>query len=459
MTDHGSSKLFFLPEHRLGYIPASTGGQQAREVYIVDGLRTPFLKAKGVPGDFSASDLAVAAAKPLLLRQSFAPEDLDEVILGCVIPSPDEANIARIVALRLGCGESVPAFTVQRNCATGMQAIDTAAMNIATGRSDLVLAGGTESMSHAPLLLREQLVRTLGKWKKAKGISASFRSLKALRPAHFAPDIALLHGLTDPLSGLSMGQTAENLATRFQIHKEAMDSYAHNSNLRLIKAQDAGVLQEIIPVFNNKGRFFDADDGVHRDSSMEKLGKLRPMFDRGFGNITAGNSAQVTDGAAMLLLASKEAVERYKLSVLGRLHDCNWAGLSPDQMGLGPVYAMGPLLQRNGLKATDVDYWEINEAFAAQVLACLAAWEDEEFMRNEVGVEALPDPIPMNRLNVEGGAIALGHPVGASGARLVLHLLHVLRRNSAHVGVASLCIGGGQGGAMLLEALSEEDAS
>ena len=186
MTADGSS----MP---LGYVPASAGELQAREVYIVDGLRTPFLKAKGIPGDFSASDLAVAAAKPLLLRQPFAPEELDEVILGCVIPSPDEANIARIVALRLGCGESVPAFTVQRNCATGMQAIDTAAMNIATGRSDLVLAGGTESMSHAPLLFRKQLVTTLGKWRKAKGLMASLRSLKALRPAHFAPDIALLH--------------------------------------------------------------------------------------------------------------------------------------------------------------------------------------------------------------------------------------------------------------------------
>ncbi len=190
---------------------------------------------------------------------------------------------------------------------------------------------------------------------------------------------------------------------------------------------------------------------MRADSTLETLAKLRPVFDKPYGAVTAGNSAQVTDGAAWLILASEEAVSRHHLPVLGRIVDCQWAGLDPAQMGLGPVYAMAPLLHRHGLSSADIDYWEINEAFAAQVLACLVAWQDAGFCREELGGETPFESIDEERLNVDGGAVSIGHPVGASGARIVLHLLQVLRRHDARRGIASLCIGGGQGGAMLIE--------
>lgn len=420
-----------------------------RKVYIVDGSRTPFIKAMGKPGPFSASDLAVAAARPLLNRHTFSATDLDEVILGCVMPSPDEANIARIVSLRLGCGHDVPAWTVQRNCASGMQALDSAASNISAGRSDLVLAGGCEAMSHAPLLLKPDMVAWLADWQKARTIKAKLSVLAKLRPALLVPVIGLLRGLRDPTVGLSMGQTAEILAHRFNIDRTQMDEFALASHQKLAAAVDNDLLTEIEAMIATNGSVFEYDNGLRADSSLEQLAKLRPVFDRQ-GLVSAGNSAQVTDGAAWLLLASEDAVNEYHLPVLAELVDCHWAGLDPSQMGLGPAHAVPPLLQRHNLKLDDIDYWEINEAFAAQVLACLAAWQDEDYCRNELQLDSRFGAIDLARLNIDGGAIALGHPVGASGARIVLHLVKVLQKNNAKTGVASLCIGGGQGGAMLI---------
>jgi acetyl-CoA C-acetyltransferase len=427
------------------------GGRQGRPVYVVDGSRTPFLKARGKPGPFAAADLAVAGGNPLLVRQPFSPAELDEVILGCVMPSANEANIARVVALRLGCGERVPAWTVQRNCASGMQALDAAAGKIASGRSSLVLAGGVESMSHAPILFSAAMVNWLSAWNGARTPRARLKALSQLRPAHLRPVIGLLRGLTDPVVGLTMGQTAEIIAHRFAISRDAMDRFALRSHQRLENARRDGRLEEIEVIYDRHGGYYDHDDGVRADSTLEKLAGLGPVFDKPYGAVTAGNSAQVTDGAAWLILASEEAVSRHQLPVLGRLVDCQWAGLDPAQMGLGPVYAMAPLLRRHGFGSADIDYWEINEAFAAQVLACLAAWQDAGFCRDELGRDAPFDPIDEERLNVDGGAVGIGHPVGASGARIVLHLLQVLKRNDARRGIASLCIGGGQGGAMLIE--------
>ena len=422
-----------------------------RPVYIVDGTRTPFLKARGAPGPFTASDLAVAAGRPLLLRQPFPPEALDEVILGCVYSGPDEANIARVVALRLGCGEATPAWTVQRNCASGMQAVDSAAKDIAGGRAGLVLAGGTESMSHHPVLLNEQMVAWLAAWNRAHGLGKRARQLARLRPPMLQPIIGLLRGLTDPVVGLTMGQTAEQLAWRFHISREAMDAFAMRSHHRLADAQAEGRLDEIEPLFDTHGTPFEQDDGVRPDSDMTSLARLRPVFDKPTGKVTAGNSAQVTDGAAWLLLASEEMVMRHDLPVMGRLKDSAWAALDPAEMGLGPVHAMAPLMKRHRLESGDIDHWEINEAFAAQVLACLHAWQDADYVREALGLDAPFDPIDEDRLNVDGGAIALGHPVGASGARIILHLLHTLQHHKARRGIASLCVGGGQGGAVLVE--------
>jgi acetyl-CoA C-acetyltransferase len=427
----------------------------ASPAYVVDGARTPFLKARGRPGPFSASDLAVAAGRAMLARQPISPEQLDEVILGCAMASPDEPNIGRIVALRLGCGNKVPGFTVMRNCASAMQALDSAARNIWLGRADLVLAGGTEAMSRAPVLFNDDMVNWLADLARAKAPLDKALHISRLRPKHFAPVIALIKGLTDPVVGLNMGQTCEIIAQRFGISRKEMDRFAAQSHHRLAAAFDEGRMDEVVALYDPAGRAHEEDDGMRRDSSEEKLATLKPFFDRRVGQVTAGNSSQITDGAAVLLLASESAVKKHKLEVLGTIEDCEWAGLDPAEMGLGPAHASAPLLQRHGLGLEDIDYWEINEAFAGQVLACLAALDDAEYCREHFGLEDAVGRIDEGRLNLDGGAIAAGHPVGASGARIVLHALKVLERQGGGTAVATLCIGGGQGGAMLLKSKPE----
>jgi acetyl-CoA C-acetyltransferase len=422
-------------------------------IYVVDGTRTPFLKARNRPGPFAASDLATQAGRALLGRMPFAPEELDEVILGCASPSPDEVNIGRVVALRMGCGLKVPGWTVMRNCASGMQAIDSALTNIRSGRSSLVLAGGVDALSRAPLLYSDRMVLWFANFSGTRTVAAKAAAFLKLRPTEVLnPVIGIMKGLTDPMVGLMMGQTAENLAFRFGITRRAMDELAAKSHRRVLDAQKSGHFDgEIAPLFDRDGKLYAVDDGVRDDSTPENLAKLKPFFDREFGNVTAGNSSQITDGAAWVVLASAAAVAKHKLPVLGTIVDSEWAGLDPAQMGLGPVHAATPIMQRHGLKLNELDAWEINEAFAAQVIACLRAWESEAYCRDDLGLAQALGPLDIARLNVDGGAIALGHPVGASGARIVLHLLNVLKRTGGKRGIASICIGGGQGGAMLVE--------
>ncbi|OYV56748.1 MAG: acetyl-CoA acetyltransferase [Legionella sp. 21-45-4] len=432
-----------------------TSDASKKAVYVVDGNRTPFLKAKGV-GPFGAGDLALAASRPLLLRQPILASDLDEVILGCAMPSPDEANVARVVALRLGCGFGVTGFTVMRNCASGMQALDTAAARIASGQSQLILAGGMDAMSHAPILFNPHMADWLSRWSMAKSALARVRLLAQLRPSFLAPVIALLRGLTDPIVGLNMGQTAENLAYQFQITRNKMDEYACNSHLRLARAYAEGRMDEVTPIIDAKGRVYATDDGLRPDSSVEKLAGLKPFFDKKYGLVTAGNSSQITDGGVVLLLASSDAVKKHKLPVIGRIVDSRWAGLDPAQMGLGPVHAATPLMQKHNLTPRDFAYWEINEAFAAQVLGCVAAWNDADYCKTHFGLNAAMGAPDASILNADGGAIAAGHPIGASGARIVLHCLQQLKSQPEGArAMASICIGGGMGGAMIVERISE----
>jgi len=423
----------------------------ARRVYVVDGARTPFLKARKGLGPFTGSDLAVAAGRPLLARQPFDATAFDEVIVGAAMPSADEANIGRVVSLRLGCGEKVPAWTVMRNCASGMQALDTACLNIQAGRSSLVLAGGTDAMSHAPLMFGAAMVNWLAEWYAAKSPGQRAALAMRFRPGYLAPVIAILRGLTDPVVKISMGSTAEIVAKRFGVTRQMMDEFAVESHRRVAFAQDNGHFGEVEPIYGPDGHVYAADDGVRRDSSVEKLAKLKPAFDRTYGNVTPGNSSQITDGAAMLILAAEEVVDEYRLEPLGRVVDAHWGALDPAEMGLGPVHAITPMLQRNRLGWDDIDAVEVNEAFAAQVLGCLGAWESDEYCKAHFGLPRAFGRLDRGKLNVDGGAIAIGHPIGASGARVVLHALKVLERTGGKRAVASLCIGGGQGGAMLLE--------
>ena len=423
-----------------------------RPVYLVDGARTPFLKVRGGPGPFTPVDLAVQCGRPLLLRQPIPRDAYDLVIVGCVNVISDEMNPARVAALRLGLGEEQVAFTVQINCGSGMQSIDTAFRYIRDGSHELILAGGAEALSHSPLVLRREAVEWFAELNGARAPLARARAMAGLRPGFLKPVIGLERGLTDPITELNMGQTAEVLAHRFGIDRTAADTYAVDSHHRLAHAQKEGWLSgEIEPAFDRDGNAYDHDDGVRPDSDLESLAKLNPAFEKPYGKVTPGNSSQITDGASWTILASEAAVERHGLTPLARIVDSEWAALDPSIMGLGPVLAATPLARRHELDAGDVDLWEINEAFAAQVLSCLAAWRDEGFCREVLGLDGAFGAIDRDRISVDGGAIALGHPVGASGNRIALHLAGALKRRGARRGVATECIGGGQGGAMLLE--------
>jgi len=256
-----------------------------------------------------------------------------------------------------------------------------------------------------------------------------------------------------------MGQTAEIVAHRFGISREQMDEFALTSHQRLAAAFDNGTMNdEIVHLYDSRGNVAFEDTGLRRDTSLEQLAKLRAVFDRKYGNVTSGNSSQVTDGAAMLVLASEEAVSKYKLPVLGELLGDAWAGVEPEQMGLGPVHAVAKLFKRFNLKMNDINHMELNEAFAAQVLGCQAAWASADYCKNELGFDAPIGSMDPARLNPHGGAVAIGHPIGSSGARITLHLLKSLRRAGGGTGVATLCIGGGQGGAMLVKVEPQRSA-
>ncbi|MGX1326765.1 acetyl-CoA C-acetyltransferase [Bradyrhizobium elkanii] len=374
------------------------------------------------------------------------------MILGCVNVIADEMNPARVAALRLGMGEEMVAFTVQINCGSGMQSIDTGYRYIREGASDLILAGGAEALSHAPLVWPNSGVRWFAGFAGAKGLGAKIAAALKVKPSYFKPIIGLERGLTDPITELNMGQTAEKVGHLFGITRAQSDAYAAESHQRLANAQKQGFLKgEVETAFSRDGKFYDHDDGVRPDSTPETLAKLKPVFERPWGQVTAGNSSQITDGASWVILASETAVAKHGLTPKAVILDSQWSALDPSIMGLGPVLSASAMLKRNAMTLQDVETWELNEAFATQVLGCLAAWNDERFCREILGLDGAAGEIDRAKLNVDGGAISLGHPVGTSGNRIVLHLVNTMKRLGTRRGVATECIGGGQGGAMLIE--------
>jgi acetyl-CoA acetyltransferase family protein len=422
-------------------------------IYIVDGVRTPFAKAGTSLADTEAVELGKTAVRLLVARSGIDPSTIEEVIFGCVGQPADAANIARVIALRAGIPESVPAITVHRNCASGFEAVTQAAEKMLVGRGDIFVVGGVESMSQIPMLYSQEAAKKFGAFARAKNLSQKLGVLSSFRPTDFQPRIGLRLGLSDPVSGCNMGQTAENLSRDFNVTREEQDAFAMRSHQKAVAAREK-LKQEITPVYLPKSKngqpFMDRDNGPRENQTMEALGKLKPVFEQQTGTVTAGNSSQITDGAAALLLMTERALKQSGLTPLGRLEGYAYAGLDPSRMGLGPVYAIHRAEGKTGLGLKNADIIEINEAFAAQVIACQRAAKSETYCREHLQRETVLGEIPDDILNLNGGAIALGHPVGVTGSRLVLTALKELHRRSAGRALVSLCVGGGQGGALWL---------
>jgi acetyl-CoA acetyltransferase family protein len=422
------------------------------DIAIVEGIRTPFAKAFGALAAVPAHELGVAVARAVLERADIRPEQVDQVVFGNAAVPPDAPNIARVIALLAGIPQDRIAHTVHRNCASGMEAITTAAQIIQLGEAKTVLAGGTESMSQIPLLYSPEATAQFLKLGRAKGWRQRLSALLQFRPRHFRPVPAVKLGLTDPVSGLNMGETAEVLAEEFGVSREEQDALALESHRRVIVAQQRCILgEEIVPV-SAKGHEepLKQDVGPRADQSLEALAKLKPVFKPG-GSVTAGNSCSITDGAAAVVVMSGEAARAQGRRPLGYLRAFQYAGCDPRRMGLGPVFATSKLLERTGLTLREIELIEMNEAFAAQVIANERAFASRQFAEKELSRSEPLGTIDRDRLNVNGGAIALGHPVGATGTRLVITLLKELRRRGLQRGLATLCVGGGQGAALLLE--------
>lgn len=427
---------------------------KAQRVAVVAGVRTPFAKAGTNLKDCSAVHLGVNALREAMALAEIAPAELDEVIIGNAGTPADAANIARVIALRSGVPANVSAFSVHRNCASAMEAISQGCMKIGSGQAQVVAVGGTESMSNMPLIFGEELKALFTALTMAKTSGEKLQKISEFRPGWLKPVVAIMEGLTDPISGLNMGQTAEVLARDFGITRDEQDAFALRSHQRAVEAQKSGrMAEEIQPlaIEPDYEAFLDKDVGPRDGQSIEALRKLKPFFDRETGTVTAGNACPITDGAVMLVLMSEERAKSTGKPILGYLTGFAFAGCDPKRMGIGPTHSTAKLFDATGLTMADVDRVELNEAFAAQVIANQKAFASKKYCEEKLGRKALGE-LSDDKLNVNGGAIALGHPVGATGARLVLTLLKELRRSKKQTGLATLCIGGGQGGSFLVEA-------
>ncbi len=427
----------------------------SKRIAILEGLRTPFCKAGGPFKDFHADDLGVVIVKELLARTGVRPEQVDEVIFGNVAQPAHAANIARVIGLKAGLPADTIAHTVHRNCASGMQSISTAALQIQTGAAEIVVAGGTESMSQIPLLYGAAMTSFFVRLMRARSLGRRMRVIAGFRPTHLKPIVALQLGLTDPICELNMGQTAEVLAREFGITRGEQDAFALESHIKAAAARAAGRLaEEICPVIGppNYDRAQIDDDGINAELTLADLERRRPYFDREAGTVTASNRCPITDGAVGVVLATEKKARQLGVEPLGYLRSWSYAALDGERMGLGPVYATARLFGDSGLTMRDFDLVELNEAFAAQVIANERAFESTLFARTYLDRDKALGAIDPKRLNVNGGAIALGHPVGATGSRLIVTLLRELRRRNQNLGLATLCVGGGQGAAFVVEA-------
>ena len=388
-------------------------------VFLVDSVRTPIGKFGGTLSEWTAADLGVAVAKEAMQRANVSPEQIQDSIWGCARQAGGGPNVARQITYRAGCPDNVPAFTVNQACGSGLRAIILAAEKILLNRAEIVLAGGTESMSRVPYFADGARWGT--KMGNVELIDGMYRD-----------------GFNDPLSGLVMGQTAENLAKQYNITRDEQDEFALCSQTRAEQAINAGKFVDEIVSLEIKGRkgevkVFNQDEHPRFDSTIDSMKKLAPVFYKD-GTVTAGNSSGITDGAAAVVVMSEDAVKKINVMPQARIFDSEIVGVPPEIMGIGTVPAVNNLLARQNLKLDDIDLIELNEAFAAQVIAC--------DRRLKMDAE---------KLNVNGGSIALGHPIGCTGVRITTTLLHEMQKRKVKYGLATLCISGGMGIALLVE--------
>jgi acetyl-CoA acyltransferase len=424
-----------------------------KDIVIIEGFRTPYAKAGTVLRDVPAVDLGTAVVKEVMARTSIDPQKIDEVIIGNAGMPAEAANIARVIALRAGIPERIPAYSVQRNCASGMQAAASAYAQIIAGMSEIVLVAGVESMSNYSFYMTKKLQNVITTVQRAKTVSAKVKAILALRPRDFVPVIGLIEGLTDPVSGLIMGLTAEVLVRDFGITRREQDELALESHRRWTRAFEAGKFKnEVIPFYvPPKFEPLEEDVGPRKDETMEALQKLKPYFDKKYGTVTAGNSSPITDGAAAALIMSEDKAKELGYKALGYIKAVAFAGFDPSRMGISPLYATHKVLKLTGMKLKDIELIELNEAFAAQIIAVERAAASTDYFAAHLPGEEPIGEFRRDIMNVNGGAIAVGHPVGSSGLRIVLTLLKEMERRGLSTGLATLCIGGGQGGAMIVE--------
>ena len=398
-----------------------------KKVYIVAAKRTAIGSFLGTLSGVHPAEYGANTLKVMLEEVNVDPKNLDEVIVGNILPAGLGQGIARQVALKAGVPVEVPAYSLNMVCGSGMKSIANAYANIKSGLHNLVVAGGVESMSNAPYLIPGQ---------SRTGFKMGDKSIT---------DHMINDALWDVYNNYHMGVTAENIAAKYELSREEQDQFAWTSQQRAIKAIDSGLFkEEIVPyvIKTRKGDIvFDTDEFPNRTTSLEKLAKLRPAFTKD-GTVTAGNASGINDGASFVLVASEDAVKKYNLKPLAEIVAIGQGGVDPSVMGLGPVPAIRAALKMANLKLTDIDVFELNEAFAAQSLGVLRELTNEHGVSKEYMLE---------RTNLNGGAIALGHPVGASGNRIVVTLVHEMLRNNKKLGLASLCIGGGMGTALILK--------
>lgn len=447
---------------------AASSPKSPRDVVLVEGVRTPFAKAGTKLKTIHPSELGKVALRELIARSNLDVDLVDEVIIGNTGNPVDAVNISRVVALNAGIPLKTSAYTVHRNCASALESISNGYEKIRSGTMDTIVAGGVENMSQMPTLLPVKMQALFDKLFAAKGpkqalpllwklFKADVKQIKALLQGNmrdeYFPVISVMQGLTDPFVGINMGQTAEILAKEWGLSRQTQDEFALRSH-KLASGNKNKLAEEIVPVYvpPDYKEVVAEDIGPRESQTLEALAKLKPFFDKQTGTITAGNSCPITDGAAMVLLMSREKATALGYKPLARILSYGFAGLEPERMGLGPAYSTPLALKRAGLSLKDIGLVELNEAFAAQVLSCVKAMDSEKFAQEKLGLSQKVGEINMDRLNVNGGAIALGHPVGATGTRIVLTLMkEMLRRPEVQFGLATLCIGGGQGGSMIIE--------